>query len=121
MVGRYHYVYAPQEGICPQCSAVLHARKLACQCGYVFPAKAQQNERKRPIETRQTDSVRKAAKRACATREETLKTQAQNKQHMASVRQCETRGKTRNRQAQNKEHIASVRDWPNGAAEGFAL
>ena len=37
--------------VCPQCSAVLHARKLACQCGYVFPAKAEQNERKRPMET----------------------------------------------------------------------
>ena len=100
--------------VCPQCSAVLHARKLACQCGYVFPAKAEQNERKRPMETRQTDSVRKAAKRACATCEETLKTQAQNKQHMASVKQCETRGKTRNRQAQNKEHIASVRECATG-------
>ena len=79
--------------VCPQCSAVLHARKLACQCGYVFPAKAEQNERKRPIETRQTDSVRKAAKRACATHEETLKRHAQNKQHMASLRQCETHGR----------------------------
>ena len=93
--------------VCPQCSAVLHARKLACQCGYVFPAKAEQNERKRPIETRQTDSVRKAAKRACATHEETLKRHAQNKQHMASLRQCETREKTCNRQAQSKEHMAS--------------
>ena len=95
--------------VCPQCSAVLHARKLACQCGYVFPAKAEQNERKRPIETRQTDSVRKAAKRACATHEETLKRHAQNKQHMASLRQCETHGKTCNRQAQSKEHMASFR------------
>ena len=43
--------------VCPQCSAVLHARKLACQCGHVFPAKPQQNERKRPIESRQTDNV----------------------------------------------------------------
>ena len=89
--------------------SVVHARKLACQCGYVFPAKAEQNERKRPIETRQTDSVRKAAKRACATHEETLKRHAQNKQHMASLRQCETREKTCNRQAQSKEHMASIR------------
>ena len=51
------YVYAPQEGM----SAALHARKLACPCGHVFPAKAQQTKRKRPIESRQSDNVRKAA------------------------------------------------------------
>ena len=77
--------------VCPQCSAVLHTRKLACQCGHVFPAKPQQNERKRPIESRQTDNVRKAAKRACETQEETLKRQAQNEEHKANVRQYETR------------------------------
>ena len=49
--------------VCPQCDATLHARKLACPCGHVFPAKAQQTKRKRPIESRQTDYVRKAAKR----------------------------------------------------------
>ena len=58
--------------VCPQCSAVLHARKLACQCGHVFPAKPQRNEHKRLIESRETDNVRKAAKRACETQEEAL-------------------------------------------------
>ena len=33
--------------VCPQCDATLHARKLACPCGHVFPAKAQQTKRKR--------------------------------------------------------------------------
>ena len=47
--------------VCPQCDATLHARKLACPCGHVFPAKAQQTKRKRPIESRQSDNVRKAA------------------------------------------------------------
>ena len=28
--------------VCPQCDATLHVRKLACPCGHVFPAKAQQ-------------------------------------------------------------------------------
>ena len=46
--------------VCPQCDATLHARKLACPCGHVFPAKAQQTKRKRPIESRQSDNVRKA-------------------------------------------------------------
>ena len=50
--------------VCPQCDATLHARKLACPCGHVFPAKAQ---RKRPIESRQSDNVRKAARKACET------------------------------------------------------
>ena len=36
--------------VCPQCDATLHVRKLACPCGHVFPAKAQQMKRKRPIE-----------------------------------------------------------------------
>ena len=45
--------------VCPQCDATLHARKLACPCGHVFPAKAQQTKRKRPIESRQSDNVRK--------------------------------------------------------------
>ena len=35
--------------VCPQCDATLHVRKLACPCGHVFPAKAQQMKRKRPI------------------------------------------------------------------------
>ena len=47
--------------VCPQCDATLHARKLACPCGHVFPAKAQQTKRKRPIESRQSDNVHKAA------------------------------------------------------------
>ena len=68
-VGRYSgNVYAPQEG--------MHARKLACPCGHVFPAKVQQTKRKRPIESRQSDYVHKAAKRACETGEETVNRQA---------------------------------------------
>ena len=62
--------------VCPQCDATLHARKLACLCGHVFPAKAQQTKRKRPIENRQSDNVRKAARKACETGEETRKRQA---------------------------------------------
>ena len=54
--------------VCPQCDATLHVRKLACPCGHVFPAKAQQTKRKRP---KQSDNVRKAAKRACETGEVT--------------------------------------------------
>ena len=99
--------------VCPQCSAVLHARKLACQCGHVFPAKPQRNERKRLIESRETDNVRKAAKRACETQEEALNRQAQNAEHMASVRESETRGKSVKRLAQNKQHKASVRACAN--------
>ena len=57
--------------VCPQCDATLHARKLACPCGHVFPAKTQQTKCKRPIESKQSDNVRKAAKRACETDEET--------------------------------------------------
>ena len=95
--------------VCPQCDATLHARKLACPCGHVFPAKAQQTKRKRPIESRQSDYVRKAAKRACETGEETVNRQAQNAEHMASVRQSETRGMALKRQAQNKQHMASLR------------
>ena len=57
--------------VCPQCDATLHVSKLACPCGHVFPAKAQQTKRKRPIESKQSDNVRKAAKRACETGEET--------------------------------------------------
>ena len=92
-------------------------------------AKAQKTKRKRPIESKQSDNVRKAAKRACETGEETrkrqthnkecirkcetrgkaLKRQAQHKQHMASVRQCETHDQTMERQAQNQQHTASVR------------
>ena len=41
--------------VCPQCDATLHVRKLACPCGHVFPAKAQQTKRKRPIESRQSE------------------------------------------------------------------
>ena len=44
--------------VCPQCDATLHARKLACPCGHVFPAKAQQTKRKRPIESRQSAKQR---------------------------------------------------------------
>ena len=100
--------------VCPQCSAVLHASKLACQCGHVFRAKPQQNERKRLIESRETDNVRKVAKRACETQEEALNRQAQNAEHMASVRESETRGKSVKRQAQNKQHMASVRACATG-------
>ena len=100
--------------VCPQCSAVLHARKLACQCGHVFRAKPQQNERKRLIESRETDNVRKAAKRACETQEEALNRQAQNAEHMASVKESETRGKSVKRLAQNKQHKASVRACATG-------
>ena len=89
--------------VCPQCDATLHARKLACPCGHVFPAKAQQTKRKRPIESRQSDNVRKAARKACETGEETRKRQAQNQERMASLRQSETR------QAQNQERMASLR------------
>ena len=95
--------------VCPQCDATLHVRKLACPCGHVFPAKSQQTKRKRPIESRQSDYVRKAAKRACETGEETMKRQTQNKEHMASIRKCETRGKALKPQAENKQHMASVR------------
>ena len=66
--------------VCPQCDATLHVRKLACPCGHVFPAKAQQMKRKRPIESRQSVYVRKAAKRACETGEETMKRQTQNQE-----------------------------------------
>ena len=69
--------------VCPQCDATLHARKLACPCGHVFPAKAQQTK---PIENRQSDNVRKAARKACETGEETRKRQAQNQERMASLR-----------------------------------
>ena len=61
--------------VCPQCDATLHAGKLACPCGHVFPAKAQQTKRKRPIESRQSDNVCKAARKACETGEETRKRQ----------------------------------------------
>ena len=89
--------------VCPQCDATLHARKLACPCGHVFPAKAQQTKRKRPIESRQR------ARKACETGEETRKRQAQNQEHMASLRQSETREQSMKRQAQNQEHMASLR------------
>ena len=97
--------------VCPQCDATLHVRKLACPCGHVFPAKAQQMKRKRliDIESRQSAYVRKAAKRACDTGEETMKRQTQNQEHMASIRKCETRGKALKRQAQNQERMASLR------------
>ena len=93
----------------PQCDATLHERKLACPCGHVFPAKAQQTKRKRPIESRQSDNVRKAAKRACETDEETRKRQTHNKERMASIRQCETREQTTKRQAQHQQHMGSIR------------
>ena len=64
----------------------LHVRKLACPCGHVFPAKAQQTKRKRPIESRQSDNVRKAAKRACETDEETRKRQTHNKEALDNVK-----------------------------------
>ena len=95
--------------VCPQCDATLHARKLACPCGHVFPAKAQQTKRKRPIESRQSGNVRKAARKACETGEETRKRQAQNQEHMASLRQSETREQSMKRQAQNQERMASLR------------
>ena len=95
--------------VCPQCDATLHARKLACPCGYVFPAKAQQTKRKRPVESRQSDNVRKAAKRACETGEETMKRQTQNKERMATIRTSETRSMALKRQAQHKQHMATVR------------
>ena len=91
--------------VCPQCDATLHVRKLACPCGHVFPAKT---KRKRPIESRQSDNVRKAAKRACETDEETRKPQTHNKERMASIRQCETREQTTKRQAQHQQHMAST-------------
>ena len=96
--------------VCPQCDATLHARKLACPCGHVFPAKAQQTKRKRPIENRQSDNVRKAARKACETGEETRKRQAQNQERMASLRQSETREQSMKRQAQNQERMASLRN-----------
>ena len=95
--------------VCPQCDATLHARKLACPCGHVFPAKAQQTKRKRPIESRQSDNVRKAARKACETGEETRKRQTQNQERMASLRQSETREQSMKRQAQNQERMASLR------------
>ena len=88
--------------VCPQCDATLHVRKLACPCGHVFPAKAQQTKRKRP------ENVRKAAKRACETDEETRKRQTHNKERMASIRQCETREQTTKRQAQHQQHMGSI-------------
>ena len=91
------YVYAPQEGM----SATLHARKLACPCGHVFPAKAQQTKHKRPIESRQSDNVRKAARKACETGEETRKRQAQNQERMASLRQSETCEQSMKRQVKS--------------------
>ena len=90
--------------------ATLHARKLACPCGHVFPAKAQQTKRKRPIENRQSDNVRKAARKACETGEETRKRQSQNQERMASLRQSETREQSMKRQAQNQERMASLRN-----------
>ena len=92
--------------VCPQCDATLHARKLACPCGHVFPAKAQQTKRKRPIESGQSDNVRKAARKACETGR---KRQAQNQERMASLRQSETREQSMKRQAQNQERMASLR------------
>ena len=75
----------------------------------MFPAKAQQTKRKRPIESRQSGNVRKAARKACETGEETRKRQAQNQEHMASLRQSETREQSMKRQAQNQERMASLR------------
>ena len=89
--------------VCPQCDATLHARKLACPCGHVFPAKSQQTKRKRPIESGQSDNVRKAARKAGRKR------QAQNQERMASLRQSETREQSMKRQAQNQERMASLR------------
>ena len=40
----------------------------------MFPAKTQQTKCKRPIESKQSDNVRKAAKRACETGEEQVHT-----------------------------------------------
>ena len=45
------------EKVCPQCDATLHVRKLACPCGHVFPAKAQQTKPKRPIEVMRMTSL----------------------------------------------------------------
>ena len=66
-------------------------------------------QRKRPIESRQSGNVRKAARKACETGEETRKRQAQNQEHMASLRQSETREQSMKRQAQNQERMASLR------------
>ena len=85
--------------VCPQCDDTLHACK----------AKAQQTKRKRPIESRQSDNVRKAARKACETGEETRKRRAQNQERMASLRQSETREQSMKRQAQNQERMASLR------------
>ena len=71
--------------VCPQCDATLHTRKLACPCGHVFPAKAQQTKRKRPIESRQSDNERKAAKRACETGEETVNRQAPSRFSVSQI------------------------------------
>ena len=111
--------------VCPQCDATLHARKLACPCGHVFPAKAQQTKRKRPIESRQSDNAyetgeetrkrqaqnqeRMARLRQSETREQSMKRQAQNQERMASLRQSETREQSMKRQAQNQERMASLR------------
>ena len=72
-------MYMRFKKVCPQCDATLHVRKLACPCGHVFPAETQQTKRKRPIESKQSDNVSKAAKRACETGEETRKRQTHNK------------------------------------------
>ena len=77
-------MYMRFKKVCPQCDATLHVRKLACPCGHVFPAKTQQTKRKRPIESKQSDNVRKAAKRACETGEETRKRQTHNKEMSVS-------------------------------------
>ena len=75
----------------------------------MFPAKAQQTKRKRPIESRQSDNVCEAARKACETGEETRKRQAQNQERMASLRQSETREQSMKRQAQNQERMARVK------------
>ena len=88
--------------VCPQCDATLHVRKLACPCGHVFPAKAQQTKRKRPIESRQSDNVRKAAKRACETDEETRKRQTHNKEALDNVKRV-------NRPRNDRHNTSSIR------------
>ena len=88
-----------------QCASRRYVRSVMLHCMHVsmWACVPSKSTAKRPIESRQSDNVRKAARKACETGEETRKRQAQNQERMASHRQSETHEQSMKRQAQNQE------------------
>ena len=110
--------------VCPQCSTVVHARRLICECGHAFTLKREAHntasspaKRKRALESleetlmrrQENNRIRMASMRSSETQEQTLERLEQNRTRIASMRASETQEQTLERLEQKRTHVASMR------------